>query len=366
MNNITDKIKSSPSVWDELKSEKRPIVLYGMGDGAVKLLAIFEKLGIKCRGVFASDDFVRYQSFMGYTVKKLSDIEAELGEVTVVSAFATRLDEVIENFRSINSRHTLFIPDINVSGDHLELFDADFLQRNSERLQAVFSALDTYGREFFEALLMYKYTARLEWLDRLESLRAGATLPYRADSVRSFADFGAYTGDTILEARALYPRLERAAGYEPDPRTFKKLEANTADIGIHVTLFNALALECTGDITLRSGGAMNTIIADNVLMCDNLQKKKCTLVKALTGDSSLPFIPDIIKMDVEGCEARALEGCREVISRHRPLLRISVYHNHRDLFEIYEKIYGMNTSYRFTLSQKCKYIPAWDVELIAY
>ena len=35
-------------------------------------------------------------------------------------------------------------------------------------------------------------------------------------------------------------------------------------------------------------------------------------------------------------------------------------------FEIYEKISALNPSYKYTLSQKCRYIPAWDIELVAY
>ena len=47
------------SVWTRLQAEARPIVLYGMGDGADKILDRFETLGITAAGVFASDEFVR-------------------------------------------------------------------------------------------------------------------------------------------------------------------------------------------------------------------------------------------------------------------------------------------------------------------
>ncbi len=351
-------------MWDELKKDEKPVVLYGMGDGAVKLLTILDSLGIKCHGIFASDNFVRYQSFMGFTVKKLSDLENELGDFTVLSAFATRLDNVIENFYRVASRHKLKIPDINVSGDHLELFDLDFVEKNYERLARVYSSLDSIGKDFLEAIILYKYTGEICYLEKIEKLRRDSYLPYDKCAIKGFADFGAYIGDTILEAKDLYPSLELIAGYEPDPKTFKKLEINTKDINCH--LFNALVWNEETELSLRSGGAMNTIIEENVLMTENLQKKKCTSVKALTGDSSLPFVPDLIKMDVEGCEARAIEGCSEIIANHKPILRVSIYHNHRDIFEIYEKISALNPDYKYTIRQKCRYIPAWDIELVAY
>ena len=64
------------SVWDLLKNTDKPIILYGMGDGADKVLREFDKLNIKPSGVMASDDFARYQQFHGFTVEKLSDIES--------------------------------------------------------------------------------------------------------------------------------------------------------------------------------------------------------------------------------------------------------------------------------------------------
>lgn len=46
-------------VWTRLQAETRPVVLYGMGDGADKILDRFAQLGIAAAGVFASDEFVR-------------------------------------------------------------------------------------------------------------------------------------------------------------------------------------------------------------------------------------------------------------------------------------------------------------------
>lgn len=356
--------KILPSMWSELKNKNAPIVLYGMGDGAVKLLSILDSLNLKCSGIFASDDFVRYQNFMGFTVKKISDLEEEFGDFTVLSAFATRLDDVINNFRKISEKHQLLIPDINVSGNHLELFDEEFINKYNDRLISFYNALDRYGKDLYETLIPCKYLGDIASFDSLENVRIAAKLPYDAETITSFADFGAYTGDTILEAKELYPNLIKIAGYEPDAKTFKKLVANTEGFNAH--LFNALVWNEETELNLRSGGAMNTIIEENVLMTENLQKKKCTSVKALTGDGSLPFVPDLIKMDVEGCEVRAIEGCAKIISEHKPILRVSIYHNHRDLFEIYEKISALNPNYKYTLRQKCRYIPAWDIELVAY
>ena len=50
-------------IWTKLKTEKKPILLYGTGNGADKILDECEKTGIKISGVFASSGFVRERYF---------------------------------------------------------------------------------------------------------------------------------------------------------------------------------------------------------------------------------------------------------------------------------------------------------------
>lgn len=75
-----DFLSVEQSVWRRLQKETRPIALYGMGDGADKILAQFDRLGIRASAVFASDEFARGNLFHGFCVRKLSDTVAELGE----------------------------------------------------------------------------------------------------------------------------------------------------------------------------------------------------------------------------------------------------------------------------------------------
>ncbi len=42
------------SLWEVLLKETRPIVLYGMGDGALKILAACRHYGIPVSGIFTS------------------------------------------------------------------------------------------------------------------------------------------------------------------------------------------------------------------------------------------------------------------------------------------------------------------------
>lgn len=102
MFNITELLKDETSVWERLKNCGKPVVLYGMGDGADKVLAAFDRYGIKASAVIASDDFVRGQEFHDFTVKKLSDVETEFGDIIIALCFASQLPDVMEHITKIS------------------------------------------------------------------------------------------------------------------------------------------------------------------------------------------------------------------------------------------------------------------------
>ncbi len=116
---MIDLIKKQQSVWESLKNSGKPVVLYGMGDGADKVLKAFEKFNIQTAGVMASDEFVRGQSFHGFKVKKLSELEAELGDFTVALCFASQLPDVMAAIKNVAQRHKTLVPSVPVFGDIL-------------------------------------------------------------------------------------------------------------------------------------------------------------------------------------------------------------------------------------------------------
>ena len=367
MNNLESLIKEKKSIWEHLKDSDKPVVLYGMGDGAVKLLSILKSRGITPVGIFASDEFVRYNEFCSYTVKKLSDIEEEFEDFIILVAFATHLDSVRERIFSLTSRHETYVPDINVTGDALEVFDTSFYKANYTRLERVYNTLDDdRSKEVFATLVNFKLSGKLEYLERLEELRLMESVPYETDKIHSFADFGAYTGDTLTEAFDKYPNLESAVCFEPDAKTFKKLEQAVEVLGRDVLCVNAVAWDEDCELELYESSGRNTLVKSQAFESSDMQKKKTRRVVARRGDSVMDIVPDLIKMDVEGCEKEALNGCLGFFKYFSPVLRISIYHNNRDLFDIFEQIEGIKKGYKFTLSQKCTYIPAWDVELVAF
>ena len=59
LNTLLSFITEKQSSWEKLQAETRPIFIYGMGDGAEKIMRVFREKSIPLAGIFASDEFVR-------------------------------------------------------------------------------------------------------------------------------------------------------------------------------------------------------------------------------------------------------------------------------------------------------------------
>ena len=134
MTDFVPELFAEEDLYCRLKNSNKSILIYGMGDGAAKIINVLKLRGIKISGIFASDDFVRYQNFMGFTVKKLSELVSEFSDPIILVAFSSKLSDVRENVDRIRSEYELYIPDVNVSGDFLEVFDREFLTKNFQQL----------------------------------------------------------------------------------------------------------------------------------------------------------------------------------------------------------------------------------------
>ena len=91
-------LDQEPYLWEYLQTVQKPIVLYGMGNGADAILDCCAQLNIPVAGVFASDEFVRGQEFRGYKVKTYKEMKAELGSFVILIAFASERPEILRRF----------------------------------------------------------------------------------------------------------------------------------------------------------------------------------------------------------------------------------------------------------------------------
>ena len=99
-------------MWEYLKKAKKPIVLYGMGNNADRILDKLYEYGIEVSGVFASDDFVRGHSFRGHQVINYSAACERFGNMIILLCFGTQRADVMQRIVKIASEQELLVPDM--------------------------------------------------------------------------------------------------------------------------------------------------------------------------------------------------------------------------------------------------------------
>ena len=346
-------IVEKQSCWDRLKVEKRPIFIYGMGDGALKIMSVFKQRNITVSGIFASDDFVRGHSFEGFKVHKLSEIEEMVNDFVVVLAFAAGYQEIVDKIQDIASRHTLYVPDVPVVGNGL--FTYEYCMENAEKIQQVYDMLaDDYSRKVYANIINFKISGKIEYLSAVTTPKSEIYKKIIKPGLNEvYVDLGAYNGDTIKEMLE-FTHGKYAAIYalEPDKKDFKKLSKFVSGMP-HVFAYNAAAWCVDSELPFAAkAGRQSAITAGSE-----------TMVSALSVDNILGERPaTIIKMDVEGFEREAIWGSALTISHHTPKLMVSLYHRNEDIFELPLLIRKLNPSYKFYIRHQL-YIPAWETNL---
>ncbi len=341
-------MSENKSSWEKIKESGLPVVIYGMGNGADKVIDEFIRLDIPVKGVTASDDFVRGQVFRGFTVKKLSDFD---GEFIIAVAFASCIPDVMNHIYSLCEKYRVIVPCVPVFGD--EIFNREFIEKNAEKINAAYELFEEESKRIFAGCVDFMFGGELETLKKIttEKCEVFEKIIYFGEN-ESYLDLGAYRGDTVEEFLTYCgEKYESITALEPDRRTFKKLCDYLENVPRSTAYQMAVYSESKNLIFSSKAGRQSTISSKG-------EEIEAVSVDALCEDKAVTYI----KVDVEGAEAHMLEGAKNTLKNQKPKLNIALYHRSCDVFEIPLEIARINPDYKFYI-RRHPYIPCWDMNL---
>ena len=346
-------------LWNYLASANKTIVMYGMGNGADKIIEVCESYGIVISDFFASDGFVRGQIFHGKRVMSFSEIKDKYGKdnIIVLVAFASSLPDVMQKIADVASECETYIPDVPVRG--YNVFCDEFENEHKDDIEKAYRLLsDERSKEVYRGVIEFRRSGKLDILNSTANERSEVMAELlNFEGYRVAADIGAYNGDTAMELIELCPHIEKIIALEPDRRNFRKLSAYAESeprvIPVNVAAWNENATLIFDDSGNRNAG-----------LDEDGSSRRHAEVDAVALDSLLNEKVDYIKYDVEGAEKQAIEGTAETIKKYHPDLLISVYHRTEDLHELILQIHSIAPEYKLYL-RRYPYIPAWDLNLYA-
>ncbi len=340
-------------LWEYLKTADKPILLYGMGNGADMIIKVLDSYDIQWHDTFASDSFVRGHFFHGKKVLRLGEAEEKYGDFIVLMTFAVHDKETMDFVKALSLRHELYSPTVAVVDG--TPFTYEFFLENEDNFKKAYSLLaDEKSKEDYLNVLSYKISGKTEYLFKAHSDKMSVYSDIlNLGSDETIVDLGAYDGDTIREfTQATNGEYNKIIAFEPDSKNFRKLTEKTAHMQ-NIERHNIGAWDKNETLYFAKKGGRNSrtdiggvpVEFDSV---DNIVREKVTL----------------IKMDIEGAELKALEGARQTIEKYNPKLYVCAYHRNEDMFALIMKINEICSDYKIYFRQH-PYVPAWESNLYA-
>ena len=338
---------------DNLKNTNKPILLYGMGNGADMIIKVLESYGISYEDTFASDGFVRGHSFHGKRVLSFSEAKEKYKDFIIIVTFAVHDDKTMNFISELSDSFELYAPTVSVVDG--SPFTYEFFMENEENFRKAYDILcDEKSKEDFLDILRFKLSGDVKYLLKTHSDKMKLyedVLPLSDDE--TIVDLGAYDGDTIREFLTVTDgKYNKIIALEPDEKNFRKLERKTEGLPNLIRLnLGAWDKEETLFFAKKSGRNSRleeTGIPVNFNSVDNIVTEEVTF----------------IKMDIEGAELKALEGAKNTVAKYKPKLYVCAYHRNEDMFALPFKIKELFGGYKIYFRQH-PYIPAWESNFYA-
>lgn len=350
-------------LWQYLGKTRKKLVLYGMGDGAEKIKRVLDDKGIPVSEIMASDEFVRGHSFLGYKVRRLSEIEDLYGDdFVILTCFGSQIPDVMEHIYDVAAHHELYAPCVPVAGDGL--FDLEYAKSHADEMKKVYKMLaDEQSKRVFENVIRYKLTGKIDFLREVETPAEEKFDLLNIGTEEVYVDLGAYNGDTVVEfLNETSLQFRKIYAMEPDVKNYRRMKRALYMIGAALMeCYNCGAWDEDTTVTFNlRGGRSGRVVPDDGESRNPARFREIKMMKTdtmLRGESAT-----YIKIDVEGSESHALEGARHTISEFRPRLNVALYHRNEDMFAIPMMVSDMNRKYRFYMRHH-PYVPDWDTNL---
>ena len=333
-----------------------PIVLFGAGNLGRRTLAVLRAHG-RDVAAFADNDPPRWGSVVDSVPVFSPDVASSryaangLAIVTIWRAegghdFLATRDELHERgWRWVES----FIPLYwGYGADALPYITIDLPTKVLAAKEQVMAGAELWADEEslrdYVALVHWRLSGDFATLPPVQPNQYFAEGVVRVGSEEVFVDCGAFTGDTMLDVATRVDRWRAYHAFEPDPTSFAALRAAVATLPSELAGRVHLHRAATADRQYLAHFQASGLGSASLSAAGTYEVECVAIDEIVTGPP-----PTFVKMDIEGAESAALNGCRRSIREAGPLLAIAAYHKQADLWELTLQVHEMKSAYQLFL-----------------
>lgn len=216
---------------------------------------------------------------------------------------------------------------------------------NQDKIRCVYDELaDEKSKETFAAVLEHRRVHDLSLIDRVYDKNQYFGNDVIGSVNGNFADCGAFTGDTLQRFMKQVKGEYHYYAFEADRENCDAIKAYCNDNDIsNVSIYNIAVYDERKQLVFQQD-------YNDEKVCGRVSESEDTKTVSVQGDSLDHVLGqsrvDMITMDIEGAELRAINGAAACISMWHPRLAVSAYHSVEHLWEIPLLIKQMAPDYK--------------------
>jgi FkbM family methyltransferase len=172
---------------------------------------------------------------------------------------------------------------------------------------------------------------------------------------------GAFIGSSSLLFSKLVTKEGKVIAFEPNPYNFNRIKRNLSlnkKLSKNIKVFKLALSDIEGETSMilskqiddgysstsRLTSSHPTLHSQN--LPDSFGKQKVSVMTLDTFIEKHTFIPDIIKVDIEGAEHNFIKGAKKTIKKYKPILYIEI-HSEYCAIECYKILNSLNYHIKF-------------------
>lgn len=347
--------KKLNNILAEQLQKAENIAIYGAGNLGKQVLEMLQKNSYKINCFFDKNATIE-QKYFDLPVYRADDgnitKEFKKNVVVILAIFLTKQEKISikqfllqQGYQNIITEYSLIPGSLDNAIDELVNIEKAFALMTDKHSQEIFTSnFYAHGNYSYDQALVSKNME--QYFD--------VQVPW-SKGYSCFVDCGAFTGDSFQELLK-HHKCTTYIGFEPDNINFfalsKKVDELKNEID-HAYLYPCAIGEKSYYANFNGGDGQSSLISAS--------GKKSVQVIAL--DEVLKTTVTMIKMDIEGSEIVALYGAKNLITRAKPDLAISIYHVVSDLWIIPLLLHEWVPEYQFYL--RCHKVNTIDTVLYA-
>ena len=291
------------------KHVQKDLVVY---DSSAQKRELARSQGFKVLDMFTSDDLSQFAVILGAC-------QAQLEQKEVAGK---------NNYVYYQEAAYLF------AAPHLENLASDFknyIIPRADDLFDVFSGLSAESRERMLSVLVFRLSLDPSDLKSTrqpaENMWLDIPMKWRRRTYDTFLDVGAYDGDTLRVFQGAFT-CQRAIAVEANTSFYDDIlmVAEKYPKGIDILPIAAWSK--------RTQLNFEEVRFGMIKVSEDVRGS----LKAAPIDDFVSERIDVLKMDIEGAETKALEGCTVLLGKSKPDLAIAAYHRPEDFVAIYSQL----------------------------